>query len=186
MKFMPKEPLTVMQILNAYCTHETCSTCAIHRNRNGAGLPCKVFCEQYPQEAAKIMGFEIVDKDRSTVKERPLGEWTLREAKDYCNMGDSCTGCLFRAADSCKVGHVPSLWDLQPKPRFTEQDIEAAKAIKLLFPGCETIVRIPKGIELTVEEGGKVRLFNNNLLPSINHIPAGIDEILADGQKKED
>jgi len=149
---MPKEPLTIKQTLNAYCARQGCFDCPVSKRRNGADLSCKEFCEQYPREAAKLMGFEVVDENQPTIKEKPLGEWTLQEAKGICRQ-KSCNTTLqehktcpfYGNHGECILSDFPRCWNLPPKPYFTEQDMEAAKTIKLLFPWAETVCAADNG-----------------------------------------
>ncbi len=67
--------------------------------------------------------------------EKPLEKFTLKEAKKMCEKG--CAYCCFQDRGICE--NSPRGWILSEKPKFTEQEIEAAKAIKLLFGDCSII-----------------------------------------------
>lgn len=147
MKLMPKEPLTLEEAKAAFCEMKTgqyCSTCKMSAVNSGKDLDCVEFCQAYPQEAAEIMGFEIVkNKSKLVETEKPLAEWTLQELKDWCDNGWSdCTDCPFQSGESikCSLGQsIPRLWKLQFKTRWTKQDIEDAKAIKRVFPWVKSV-----------------------------------------------
>ena len=65
--------------------------------------------------------------------DKPLKEWTLEEVQEYCDEHE-CGFCeLFQRRD-CLLNSSPDKWDLSEKPRFTEQEVERAKAIKVLYP----------------------------------------------------
>ena len=121
-----------------------------------------------PQEAARLMGYEVVEDGRDgdtagisdafnrMAKEmrenvgemrepqlnagkeeanmdKPLKDWTLGEVKDYCSNHD-CGDCKLFLNPECFLNGAPSRWCLEGKPRFTQQEVERAKAIKVLYP----------------------------------------------------
>ena len=84
---------------------------------------CRETCEKFKAWEAK----KKIDK--------PLKDWTLGECKQWCyKHGSECPEkCPIE--DFCKqLQHEPAKWDLDEKPRFTEQEVERAKAIKVLYP----------------------------------------------------
>lgn len=83
---------------------------------------CRETCEKFKAWEAK----KKIDK--------PLKDWTLVECKQWCyKHGSECPEkCPIE--DFCKqLQHEPAKWDLDEKPRFTEQEVEDAKAIKRMF-----------------------------------------------------
>ena len=159
-----------------------CYTCKLSSRNNGEHSGCVEFCEEHPHEAARLMGYEVVEEDghftederkayqdmlnragkptgvkiedlmqdcdqsqksRNSVAkkeeanmDKPLKDWTLGEVKAYCTGRDCYKDCeLAQSPGKCKILDVPpSEWDLDEKPRFTEQEVERAKAIKVLYP----------------------------------------------------
>ena len=84
--------------------------------------------------------------------EKPLAEWTLKDVKEMCEKREiirnkhSCDNCLLRnfCIDS------PLNWDLEEKPKFTEQEIEDAKALNhVLLGGLFSIGRNRTGDSVT-------------------------------------
>ena len=74
--------------------------------------------------------------------DKPLKDWTLGELKTECEAHNGCVGCHFEGSAFCtqKCAELcPSKWDLSEKFRFTEQEVERAKAIKVLWPDAEGI-----------------------------------------------
>ena len=73
--------------------------------------------------------------------DKPLKDWTLGEVKAYCTGRDCYKDCeLAKSPGKCKILDVtPSEWDLDEKPRFTQKEVERAKAIKVLWPDAEGI-----------------------------------------------
>ena len=65
------------------------------------------------------------------------------------------------------------------KPRFTEQEVEVAKAIKLLFPDAVKVCRLSGVIKAECENGSGECMIVAELLPSIqNHQSYTLDEII--------
>lgn len=197
MKFMLKEPLTMERARGSFCRRNACRKCLLSRYNNGKDLFCSDFCEQYPQKAAEIMGLEVVDENQSTIKEKPLGEWTLQEAKGICRQ-KSCNTTLqehktcpfYGNHGECILSDFPRCWNLPPKPYFTEQDMEAAKAIKLLFPWAETVCAADNGgFAVTSRRRNetvwlKKGLFSFDGKPSVKLADILESEVSADEQKE--
>lgn len=107
----------------------------------------------HPHEAASLMGYEVVEDEPvsdcngmnegtncTPVKEeanmdKPLKDWTLGELKEYCYKAPhDCIGCKVKQGkNNCPFDGEPAKWDLDEKPRFTEQDVEDAKTILRVF-----------------------------------------------------
>jgi hypothetical protein len=89
--------------------------------------------------------------------DKPLKDWTLGEASDYCRKGMDRADC-----DKCHFGsptgkctlceHIPAFWRLAAPPRFTEQEVEDAKAILRMFEGYTYIDRNGCDLLLHVSE----------------------------------
>ena len=73
--------------------------------------------------------------------DKPLEDWTLGEIKEYCReKGYHCGDCpAIYDGNHCKLNSTPEIWPLKSKPHFTEQEVERAKAIKVLWPDAEGI-----------------------------------------------
>lgn len=73
--------------------------------------------------------------------DKPLKDWTLGDVKMECASHDDCEGCHFHGSAFCDQRGVlcPDEWDLSEKPRFTRQEVERAKAIKIIWPHAEWI-----------------------------------------------
>ena len=151
MKFRDKDTGDVFE------TH--CDTCGIGSSGCGLawrGAQCTLF-RLNPHEAARLMGYEAVeDETREEMREemrepqlnagekeanmdKPLKDWTLGEAKEYCTSrnGNCADDCIFSKKGIgmvCGIAPKPVWWTLPEKPRLTEQEVERAKAIKVLYP----------------------------------------------------
>ena len=113
--------------------------------------------------------------------DKPLKDWTLWEVKAYCTGRDCYKDCeLAQSPGKCKILDVtPSEWDLDEKPRFTQQEVEVAKAIKLLFPDAVKVCRLSGVIKAECENGSGECMIAAELLPSIqNHQSYTLDEII--------
>ena len=65
------------------------------------------------------------------------------------------------------------------KPRFTQQEVEVAKAIKLLFPDVVKVCRLSGVVKAECENGSGECMIGAKLLPSIqNHQSYTLDEII--------
>ena len=76
--------------------------------------------------------------------DKPLKDWTLGDVKMECASHDDCEGCHFHGSAFCDQRGVlcPDEWDLSEKPRFTRQEVERAKAIKVLYPVVKTLAYV--------------------------------------------
>ena len=114
--------------------------------------------QKWVREAARLMGYEVVEDDcdqsqisRNSVAkkekanmDKPLKDWTLGEAKEYCTSrnGNCADDCIFSKKGIgmvCGIAPKPVWWTLPEKPRFTQQEVERAKAIKVLWPDAKGI-----------------------------------------------
>lgn len=73
--------------------------------------------------------------------DKPLKDWTLGEVQDYCKKHDCTPDCPLKKGDGeCRINRLnPCEWDLSEKPRFTQQEAERAKAIKVIWPNADRI-----------------------------------------------
>lgn len=178
-----------------HCNRTSCLDCVLASKRNKTGLECEEFCARFIDTALQLMGYEVLevtdDMPIQTEHEKPLADWTLQEVKDICENNSGCKNCEFYSIENagCSFYLLPNGWDLQPKPSWAEQDIEFAKAIKLLYPWAEFIIIYSEEIivaEDFVVTPGVKRVDiqrNNNIFADLNFGTAyKIDVILADGQ----
>ena len=140
---------TVSDMMEDWCG-ECCrgSECPINDRAKKAemsGRECEEWINNHPNEAADLMGYEVVEDDHiplvekkeETNMDKPLKDWTLGEIIEYCEKHCGKQEC----SESCHIqqvcdfmGQAPCLLDLTEKPRFTQQEVERAKAIKVIYP----------------------------------------------------
>lgn len=183
--------LTIEQALEQFCdSKQDCDYCELRelvQQYAGTKKPCHEYVRNNPHEAARLMGYEVVedepsedtgqlkDKDCHTCgyfenkercgsciatinitgertsepsnwipkkeanMEKPLKDWTLGELKEWCyqyrkaHTDKPCEQtCPIYQRGICSLEWIHE-WDIEEKPRFTEQEVEDAKAIKRMF-----------------------------------------------------
>ena len=166
MKFRNKDGEVFCNIIAAwvgFMCPGPCGDCNLQR-----GSTCeKEWIESHPREAARLMGYEVVEEHTPTNEkthadaienarvqseeanmDKPLKDWTLGEVKAYCTGRDCYKDCeLAQSPGKCKILDVtPSEWDLDEKPRFTGQEVEDAKAIRRMLRDDGKLTRSIYGI----------------------------------------
>lgn len=128
----------------------------------------------------------IIRKSKQEQEEKkadnPLKDWTLGDVKMECASHDDCEGCHFHGSAFCdqRGALCPDEWDLSEKPRWTQQEVELAKAAKKLFPEASDLARMNAcALALSNDHGGHIANINSDLFPSL---PLGLcvklDEII--------
>ena len=110
----------------------------------------------------KVVESDQVKKEANM--DKPLKDWTLGEVKVYCTGRDCYKDCkLAQSPGKCKILDVtPSEWDLDEKPRFTQQDAEDAETVLRVFGRNDTVKRTQ---ESAISFGGII--LSSKLFPSI-------------------
>ena len=198
-----------------------CYTCKLSSGNNGEHSGCVEFCEEHPHEAARLMGYEVVDDDAvegmccDCAHGGPCCDWSENEdcqhrkedgtcwvpyTKEEANMdkpriceilgiepGESFyiqgfDGVLFWIMDDGTFTTQPNnapgsasalLRTLDHpdriirKPRFTQQEVEAAKAIKTLFPYAVSVKRLDLSIRVQDRDEVLIVQLSNSLFRSI-------------------
>ena len=154
--------LTIDQALEQFCdSKQDCDYCELRepvQQYKGTRYPCHQYVRANQQEAARLMGYEVVEEHMQTHEkthadaignarvhseeanmDKPLKDWTLGEAKEYCTSrnGNCADDCIFSKKGIgmvCGIAPKPVWWTLPEKPRWTEQEVERAKAVKVLYP----------------------------------------------------
>ncbi len=129
---------------SGFCANLSCLFCPISNKTKGM---CSTWINDNPNEAARLMGYEVVEDDcdqsqksRNSVAkkeeanmDKPLKEWTLGECMGECSKltyrGLACEQCPLNKI----CGNAVDEWDLSEKPRWTQQEVEDAKTIKRIL-----------------------------------------------------
>ena len=181
--------LTIEQALEQFCdSKQDCDYCELRelvQQYAWTKKPCHEYVRNNPHEAARLMGYEIVDEMREEMREpqvnagdkeeanmdKPLKDWTLGELSEYCERNVSengnCVNCdLQTGIGYCPFDGTPSDWDLDQKPRFTEQEVEDAKILAraLLADGFE---RDKMGDVFSTSKTAIRTLLDSRMFPSI-------------------
>ena len=179
-----------------------CNSCPLdipsHQQKK---ISCESWCKTNQEEAARLMGYEVVEdneprtcfncigceiekdfdpqegcknwvKRKEANMDKPLKDWTLGEAKEYCTSrnGNCADDCIFSKKGIgmvCGIAPKPVWWTLPEKPRFTEQEVEAAKAIKTLFPCAVSVKRLDLSIRVQDRDEVLIVQLSNSLFRSI-------------------
>lgn len=186
---------TIRQAVQNHCSlHCNSRACPYWESAGCVGM-LKRYTVDNPHEAARLMGYEVVEEDghftederkayqdmlnragkptgvkiedlmqdcdqsqksRNSVAkkeeanmDKPLKDWTLGELQEWCyqyrkpHTDKPCEqACPIYQRGICRCEWVHE-WDLDEKPRFTEQEVEDAKTIKRMF-GADTFTHIHK------------------------------------------
>ena len=113
--------------------------------------------------------------------DKPLKDWTMGEAQEFCT-GRDCEQCRFMDGPECKL-HRPEGWDLEEKPRWTEQEVERAKAIKMIYPAAYRLEDTDPLIRVWDKDGILLAHVDVNLFLSIKPGQSvKLDEIIGGAQ----
>lgn len=234
--------LTIDQALEQFCdSKQDCDYCELRepvQQYKGTRYPCFQYVRANQQEAARLMGYEVVEEDGYfTENERKAYRDMLNRSgkstgikiedlmqdcdqsqksrnsvakKEEANMdkpricevlgvevGEKFTiadtdywieknGAIFSDGNQRDLVGVSLICDVvnHPdriirKPRFTEQEVEVAKAIKLLFPDVVKVCRFSGVVKAECKNGSGECMIGAKLLPSIqNHQSYTLDEII--------
>ena len=171
-----------------------CNSCPLdipsHQQKK---ISCESWCKTNQEEAARLLGYEVVEDSKGveidTVKkeanmDKPricevlgveVGEvWTFdndptkfRINKDghreYYHCDRWQDGCA--EFNLCDVINHPDF--INRNPRFTQQEVEAAKAIKTLFPCAVSVKRLDLSIRVQDRDEVLIVQLSNSLFRSI-------------------
>ena len=171
MKFRSKTGkvvLTIDEALEQFCdSKEDCDYCEIRepvQQYKGTKRPCYEYTRANPYEAARLMGYEVVEDDHIPQAEKK--EETNMDKPRICEVLGVEVNENFKfndfPFDECKVYFVGTDGEIRNakggsvtggelcyiinnpdriirKPRWTEQEVERAKAIRVLYPEADKL-----------------------------------------------
>ena len=114
-----------------------------------------------------------VNHEKEANMDKPLKDWTLGEAKEYCTSrnGNCADDCIFSKKGIgmvCGIAPKPVWWTLPEKPRFTEQEVEDAKMLLRIFPEHpDSVSRANDGTVTLAAKGAWRGCLNSDAFPSI-------------------
>lgn len=117
--------------------------------------------------------------------DKPLKDWTLGEVKECCSKYGTCVSeCPFSTKNKlCRITSNPCDWDISEKPRWTEQEVERAKAIKMIYPAAYRLEDTDPLIRVWDKDGILLAHVDVNLFLSIKPGQSvKLDEIIGGAQ----
>lgn len=104
--------------------------------------------------------------------DKPLKDWTLGELLEHCKChtseNESCMNCVVQAKIGCCFFDCdPADLDLSDNPHFTQQEVERAKAIKLIYPTAYRLEEADPLIRVWDKEGVLLAHVDTNLFLSL-------------------
>ena len=225
MKFRNPETGEIENDINAvgekYCNIKQittlCKDCELERLAKSRGFnSCVNFQNAQPHEAARLMGYEVVEDDsckncthykgesicglhalnaeidpdekciawekrKEVNMDKPLKDWTLGEIKRCCvESKQNCEKCTvsgeYKTTSDCKLAIFPAHWDLDDKPRFTQQEVERAKNL-LDVVGPAELKKVADMVTMKVD--GKIIYLRKDAFPSLkNELAVTLEEII--------
>lgn len=170
----------ILSALEYYCdSMKDCDYCELRepvQQYKGTKRPCHEYAMANPHEAASLMGYEVVEDETVLTKndskdenleanvDKPLKDWTLGEAQKFCT-GRDCEQCRFLDGMECKL-HRPNGWDLEEKPRWTEQEVEIVKNL-LEVVGPAELRKVADMVTMKVD--GKIIYLRKDAFPSLKN-----------------
>ena len=130
-----------------------------------------------------------VNHEKEANMDKPLNDWTLGEAKEYCTSrnGNCADDCIFSKKGIgmvCGIAPKPVWWTLPEKPRFTEQEVEMAKNL-LDVVGPAELKKVADMVTMKVD--GEIIYLRKDAFPSLkNEMAVTLDEIIREAYAKEE
>ena len=175
-----------------FCYGKECDTCPM--NNRCPNDFCSEWAVDHPHEAARLMGYEVVEDEKEEANmDKPricevLGvevdeEWTVSGndiaiyrvsggvALEYAmpKYNGSGYGQWLPAGMPCLVDFINHPDRIIRKPRFTQQEVESAKIISVLFPEATHIERLRGSNALIIigADNGWIANIENSLFQEI-------------------
>ena len=170
-----EEVLSISDAVDHYCKQRWCDNCALREPVGDPDKVCADWAEYHPHEAARLMGFEVVEDDTLTlgkaiekylkikeednmdkpricevlgvepeekfeIRGNTLGRFRINKYGTFqIEISNDCWGFSTVECLNNLINHPENI---ARKPRWTEQEVERAKAIKVLYPVVKTLAYV--------------------------------------------
>lgn len=90
---------------------------------------------------------------------KTLGDYTLREIKQYCNGIGDCSDCQIFQNKKCAFSQLPSCWNIDTPlcAPITKDEVLAARVLRECA-NVEKIIRNPGGLFAETKDGSRIDL----------------------------
>ena len=152
------EIMTLAEVGRAPCKHDgLCRTCEIYKEHGH----CMDYLKEYPHEAARLMGYEVVENSENLEETLSNSNSEVNEQKKprICEVlgveiGEwwECGGLEYSVTEKGLIidhnntvhftgltGAINHPGRIIRKPRWTEQEVERVNAIRLLYPEADSL-----------------------------------------------
>lgn len=200
MKFRNQETgkiLSISYAVDEYCAKRWCNDCNLREPVGDPDKVCADWAETHPHEAARLMGYEVVEEEEPTWAER-LEASIKHEEEDNMDKPRICEVLGVKPEERFSVGQYEYWFDqcgdmwckagteekmacggvlcniinhperIIRKPCFTEQEVEDAKYIKRILK-VDLVIRNQYGNGLVAKraDGSVSVVVNSEMFPSI-------------------
>ena len=197
-----EEVLSISDAVDHYCKQRWCDNCALREPVGDPDKVCADWAEYHPHEAARLMGFEVVEDD--CVEPRKHKEEANMDKPRICEVLGVDVDEVFtietpvRKSTYCRIDEEGKIYNtcietlcyainhpdrIIRKPRWTEQEVERAKAIKLIYPAAYRLEEVDPLILVWDKEGELLSYLDTALFLSIQPGQSyTLDEIIGGAQ----
>ena len=145
---------------------KTCDSCGYYKGSKVCGF------KDFEIQITPEQGCAVWKPKEEANMDKPLKDWTLGELSDYCKKVVDPDGNCFNCEAKKYIGlcpfeeTAPCDWDFEVKPRFTQQEVERAKAIKVIYPTAYQLEEADPLIRVWDKEGKLLAHVDVNLFLS--------------------